>query len=60
MNIIEFNLLMSTLSIFALAASLFVLSTITFQLNLIAVTIRLFVSGMLALLYVGLLVRFTF
>ncbi len=58
MNQIEFNLLMATLSIFALAGSLFVISTINARLHLVVILIRLFVSLMLYVLYVQLLMRF--
>lgn len=58
MNLIEFNLLMITLAIFALAASLFVLSTIEPKTHSSVVLIRVFVSALLMWLHIDLLMRF--
>lgn len=58
MNSLEFNLLMSVLMIFALAGSLFVISTLHDGLNTIVITIRLFVAALLGALHLDLLMRF--
>lgn len=58
MNVLEFNLLMSVLAIFALAGSLFVISTLHRSLNISVITIRLFIAVMLAALHFDLLLRF--
>lgn len=57
-NLLEFNLLMSTLAIFALAGSLFVFSTIEPKTHSSVVLIRVFVSALLMWLHIDLLIRF--
>lgn len=58
MSSLEFNLLMSVLMIFALAGSLFVISTLHGGLHIVVLTIRVFVAAMLGALHLDLLLRF--